>query len=224
MNGKPRIPRLQFLDGAWRRRLLDRALWSFGYYPEKVERAPNQYLSIGHRSYSVDVAHQDQYQEFLNAHEWPRILLSDTIDFDMLFATPTELMGKVNWEVIIETVVTKPGDPLGALDRTTMITEKFYKAIIMGNPVIPIGWQGCHRDIGRAGYKLPDVDFDHLDQIHWQDRLEGSLDLLEQLGDRQSFRNSALANFEQLIDQDQLVRDVCEPLLHIREHPSFKAY
>lgn len=223
-NGKPRMPRLQFLSRAWQRGLLDQALWSFGYFPESVERKPDQYIGIGHRKLSQDILQINDHQDFLNSYTWPKMLLADTLRLDLVFATSLDLIGKANWEVVIETTVAKTDDPSGSTGQVVMITEKFYKAILLGHPVMPIGWQGCHRDIEHAGYKLPDVDFDHLDETHWQDRLNGSLDLLEKPFDRKSFRDKALANIERLFDQDQLVRDVCEPLLHIREHPSFKAY
>jgi hypothetical protein len=224
LNGKPRMPRVQFLANAYRRGLLDQALWSLVYYPQIPDRRPDEYISIGHRSYSMQLSDTDQYTDFFAAHSWPKLIGTDILDFKMLLAAPLELMDQANWHVVIETVVTKPNDPLGASNRNTIITEKFYKAVILGQPIIPIGWQGCHRDITSAGYQLPDLNFDHLDSMCWESRLTRSLDLLENLGNKNRHRQQALNNFERLADRDQLVRDVCEPLLQIREVPASKPF
>lgn len=230
LNAKPRIPRVQFLNRLWQRGLLEKTYWSLGYADGNYEKENNEeYFSTSHKISCHEVRNDPELMKFIDAFSpWslPKVIDNSKLDTTMLTASPNHLMNQADWHIVIETNVCAQGDPNFIDHHPIMITEKFYKAIIMGHPVIPIGWQGCHRDIERVGYKLPDVDFDHLDQIRWEDRLEGSLDLLERLtpGDRQNFRQTALTNFERLIDQDQLVRDVCEPLLHIREHPSFKAY
>jgi len=196
---KPRPERVNLLETLDRNGLLEQADWSLTLSTDTAGQPNDFWLSpnVGTERWQYMLEHPFYLR---HAHELPKKL--DHINFfSECIPLHIDYHGKYAWHIACETYIETAHFP----------TEKTYKAMIGGHPLLTIAKPGFNQLLEEKGFKLIG-DYDHLAQT---DRIEAVVDIIKH--DKNNYSAEAEHNYNRMMDREFLANLLLSELIKLEE-------
>lgn len=218
-NRQPRPDRVKMLAELCHRGLLEHMDWSLGYSLDMPGFKP-----VLHRTVLRNCDHK--MTKFLTSADLPKLLKNGEVNVDYTHAPDramypvsnnyeggvitSEYTGKYHYSVVNETCSANVITDFGGLNH---ITEKTYKAIMMGTmPLISAG-PGIEDYLRAQGFQIPDFGYEHLTG---SERVMAIADVVsERFADKIVHTAECVHNFNLLSDLEWMSDQFVKPLTDI---------